>query len=273
MPKIAFHVSQVVLICTVILAIGAAAQTATSDSQAITLASQAVQALTHGSTVTDVTLTGTATQTAGSWSNAGPATFKAKGTAESRLDFSAASQDAQYQVQSEIRTLDASGHPTGAWARPDGVKHTAALHNSFTDAAWFFPALTALSTASQSGVVAKYIGSETHNGVAVQHVRLWHTADSTQAAIASVVPRLSTVDVYLDVSSSLPVALDFKAHSDQDMNTDVPIEVRYSDYRQVNGVSVPFHVQRYLNNGLVMDFVASTVAINSGLTDAQFSVQ
>ena len=86
-------------------------------------------------------------------------------------------------------------------------------------------------------------------------------------------PRLSTVDVYLDASSSLPVALDFKGHSDKDMNTDVPIEVRYSDYRQVNGVSVPFHVQRYLNNGLVLDFVATQVTINGGLSDAVFSVQ
>ena len=54
---------------------------------------------------------------------------------------------------------------------------------------------------------------------------------------------------------------------------DVPVEVRYSDYRQVNGVSVPFHVQRYLNNGLVLDFVASQATINSGLSDAVFSVQ
>lgn len=243
----------------------------TNDAQALTLAAQAQEAMTHGLAITDVTLTGTATQSAGSWSNAGAATFKAKGTAESRLDFTAASLHPEVQVQTEIRGLDSSGHPTGSWARPDGVKHTVALHNAFTDAAWFFPALGSLSVASQSSVVAKYIGAETHNGVAVQHLRLWHTADASLSGIASVVPRMSTVDIYLDSTSSLPVALDYNVHTDNDMNTNVPIEVRYSDYRTVSGVTVPFHVQKYLSNGLVMDFQAGQVTINSGLTDAQFN--
>jgi hypothetical protein len=247
-----------------------AAAQAGSDSQALTLAAQAQQAMTHGVAISDVTLTGTATQTAGSWSNTGSATFKAKGTAESRLDFSAAGLHPEVQVQSEIRALDSSGHPTGTWARPDGVKHAVALHNAFTDAAWFFPALGSLGTASQSGVVAKYIGAETHNGVAVQHLRLWRTADASLSAIAGVVPGLSTVDIYLDSSSALPVALAFNAHGDKDMNTNVPIEVRYADWRTVSGITAPFHVQEYLNKSLIMDFEASQVTINSGLADTEF---
>jgi len=224
--------------------------------------------MTNGVAVSDVTLTGTATQTAGSWNASGAATFKAKGFTESRVDFAASSQ-------SEIRALDTSGNPAGVWVKADSVKHPMALHNSFNDAAWFFPALSSLAAASQAGVVAKYIGSETHNGIAVQHVRLWHTVDSSSslAAIANVIPRLSTVDIYLDATSSLPVALAFNAHSDKDMNTDVPVEVRYSDYRTVSGVSVPFHIQKYLNRGLVMDFTASSATINSGLSDTVFSMQ
>jgi len=246
------------------------ATTTTSDAQALGLAAQAVQTMTNGVAVSDVTLTGTATQTAGSWNASGAATFKAKGYAESRADFAASSQ-------SEIHGLDASGNPAGVWigspGKTDSTRHTMALHNSFSDAAWFFPALTSLGVASQAGVVAKYIGSETHEGVAVQHVRLWHTANSSSslAAIANVLPRLSTMDVYLDATSSLPVALAFNAHSDKDMNMDIPIEVRYSDYQEVNGIKVPFHVQKYLNHVLVMDFTASQASINSGLTDAEFN--
>jgi len=245
----------------------------TTDSLALTLATQSLQALTRDTAVSDVTLTGTATQIAGSWKNTGPATFKALGTTKSRLDFSAASQHPEHQVQSEIRTLDASGHPAGAWARPDGVKHTVALHNAFTDAAWFFPALGSLRIASQSGVVAKYIGAETHNGIAVKHLRLWRTADASLAAISSVVPRLSTVDIYLDAKSSLPVALAFNTHPDKDLNKDTQVEIRYSDYRQISGINVPLRVQEYVNNGLVMNFQANEVIVNSSLTDAQFGIQ
>ncbi len=259
------------LTCTSLPLLGQTPDAATSDAQALTLAEQAQRAMTHGVAIADITLTGAATQTAGSWSNSGPATFKAKGTTESRVDFSAASLQSEVQVQSEVRALDSSGHPTGTWARPDGVKHAVALHNAFTDAAWFFPALGSLSMASQSGVIAKYIGAETHNGVAVQHLRLWHTADASLSAIANVVPSISTMDIYLDSGGSLPVALDFNIHADSDMNTNISIEVRYSDYRTVSGVTIPFHVQKYLLNGLVMDFQASAAIVNSGLSDAQFN--
>ncbi|HZR28851.1 MAG TPA: hypothetical protein VFA71_08725 [Terriglobales bacterium] len=144
------------------------------------------------------------------------------------------------------------------------------MHNTFTDTAWFFPALMSLGVASQPGVVAKYIGAETYNGVAVQHVRVWRTANPSLTAIASLMPRLSTIDFYLNSKTSLPVAAAFNAHSDKDMNTNIPIEVRYSDYRVVSGVQVPFHVQKYLNHNLMMDFQASQASIDSGLDDAQF---
>ena len=146
----------------------------TSDPQALTLAAQAMQALNHGLPVFDVTLSGTATQTAGGWQSTGPATLKALGAAhgyaKARADFSTSGQ-------SEIHTLDATGHPIGSWAHSDGVRHAMATHNTFTDAAWFFPALTLLGAASQQGIVARYVGAETHNGIAVKHLRLWRAAE------------------------------------------------------------------------------------------------
>src|SRR5260370_22670641 len=89
-----------------------ATATTSSDSQALSLAAQSVQALTHGATVSDVTLTGTATQTAGSWSSTGQATFKALGTAKRRPGFAASGQG-------EVPTLGTSGSPPGAWAKTE----------------------------------------------------------------------------------------------------------------------------------------------------------
>jgi len=59
---------------------------AQSDAQALAFAAQSIAALTGGTTVTDVTLTGNATMTIGSDISSGPATLSAKGRYESRID-------------------------------------------------------------------------------------------------------------------------------------------------------------------------------------------
>ena len=92
----------------------------TTDSLALTLATQSLQALTRDTAVSDVTLTGTATQIAGSWKNTGPATFKALGTTKSRLDFSAASQRNGF-AKASFTTVSSPQPPGGELARAVGL--------------------------------------------------------------------------------------------------------------------------------------------------------
>ena len=132
-----------------------------SDPQAVSLATQAMAALTNGVAVSDVTLSGNATWIAGLDVETGSATLLAKGTGESRIDLSLTSGQ-----RSEIRN-NASG-PQGAWVDA-GTTHAYALHNCWTDSAWFFPILSSLSGANPSAVLS-YIGSETRNGTSVQHL-------------------------------------------------------------------------------------------------------
>src|SRR6266699_1727145 len=56
-----------------------------------------------------------------------------------------------------------------------------------------------------------------------------------------------------------------ETHNDQ-LVEHIPVEIHFSDYRSVNGVQVPFHVEKFLNNSLVLDFQAQSAAINSGLS-------
>src|SRR5439155_24580582 len=58
----------------------------TSDPQAVALATKSIAALTGGNPVSDVSLTGNVTWTAGSDIEMGTGTFLAKGTGESRVD-------------------------------------------------------------------------------------------------------------------------------------------------------------------------------------------
>lgn len=234
-----------------------------SDPQAITLATKALVALTGGATITDVTLTGTTTRIAGSDVGSGPVTLKALGTGESRLDLNLSNG-----TRSEVRNL-ANG-PGGSWAGPDGIAHAMANHNSLTDAAWFFPALSVLSQASNPSILASYVGQETRSSVAVQHLR-FVTQVSNAVDPSGLIQRLSTEDVYLSASSYLPVALVLNTHPDADLNTNIPVEVDFSNYQAVGGVTIPYHIQKFLNGTLFLDITVQSAVLNSGLSSSTFS--
>jgi hypothetical protein len=142
--------------------------------------------------------------------------------------------------------------------------------------AWFFPAFLVGAGLSSQDYVSADLGHEIRNGVAVEHVVLWRPNGS---ATWSVTGRQSQDDLYLDSSSSMPVALTFTVllfnpQTGEPVRPDVRTkdreleEVCYSAYRQVQGVPVPFRIQVYVHGTLVTDIQLSSVAFNTGVTIA-----
>jgi hypothetical protein len=238
----------------------------TSSSQATTLLAQSAAALTGTVAISDVTLSGTVERIAGSDDESGTAVLKSIAAGASSVNLSLPSG-----TRSEVENCSTTP-PTGAWSGPDGVSHAIAFHNLLTGPAWFFPAFTIAQGLSTSGYVATSVAAETHNGQAVQHVSLSQPSlfPSTPGALSPV--HLTQVELFLDSTTLLPAALDFNAHPDNNALLDIPIEIRFSNYTPVNGVQVPFHVQKYLNNSLILDFQVSSVTFNSGLTAGSFSL-
>jgi hypothetical protein len=228
---------------------------AQSDPQAITFATQSIAALTGGTSVADVTLTGNATRTVGSDVGTGPATLYAKGQYESRLDLNLSTGN-----RSEIR--NSSNSPQGEWIAPDGTPYPYSPFNCFTDAGWFFPVFSSLASANDQNQTLTYIGVETLNGASVQHLHsVWNRE------------QLTAMDFYLDATTLLPVAVNFNAHPDNDQNTNISVQILFSSYQNVNGVQVPNHIQELFNGSLLLDFTASAATINSGLSDSLFAIQ
>jgi hypothetical protein len=235
---------------------------ATSSPQAVALANQALATLTGSIQVNDVTLTGTGTRTAGSDVESGSVSLKALAGGESRLDLTVAGG-----TRSEIRNLDSNGASQGFWIGLDGTAHSMANHNCATDAAWFFPALSALSQLSNPNLIVTYIGNETKGGANVQHLHF-----VIQNPVASgLFQQLGAEDIYLNASTNLPVAITFYAHPDNDASANLLVEVDYSNYQAVNGVQVPFRIQRLLNGTVLFDLAVQSATLNSGLTSAAFS--
>ncbi|HMH06244.1 MAG TPA: hypothetical protein VK579_06135 [Terriglobales bacterium] len=255
-----------VSLVTLFVATSPAQTTPVSDPQALSLVAKSMAAMTGGISIIDVTLNANVAGLIGSDIETGTAILSAKGTGESRVDFQLNSGN-----RSELRNT-LTGLPQGTWTGPKTASTPIAMHNLWTNACWFFPALSDLSGANL-GVVLSYVGLESRSGVFVQHLRSnVYSISAINLTAASLVQTLSTTDFFLDASSLLPVAIGFNVHPDGDAGVDIPVEIRFSNYQSIGKAMVPMHLQKYLNGGITLDLVITSVSPNSGLLDTVFNL-
>ena len=234
-----------------------------SDPMAISLAQQAVKALGGGALISDVTLNANVISVYGSDYETGTGTFAAKGTGESRVDLNLSGG-----TRSDVRN-QANGLPAGAWSQNGAPSTAYAQHNCWTDAAWFFPALSSLTQAANPNYLFKYIGQEQHGGMSVQHIRVLLVIQNDTTGMFQ---RLSAVDFFLDLTTNLPDAVGTYTHPDNDSGTNIPVEVRFAAYQSVNGVMLPFRFQQMFNGGVVLDAKVTNAVLNTGLVDSLFTL-
>lgn len=238
---------------------------ATSDTQAISLAQKSISAMLGGATITDVTLDGNVISIVGSDNETGTGRFRAKGNVKSRIDINSGKEN-----RSDVRT-STNGLPAGAWKKNSASVNAAPQHNCWTDAVWFFPVLTSLSQTANPQLVFSYVGEEQHEGVTAQHIRSYQLPPS--GLKNSSTPKLSVMDFYLEPNSLFPLAISFNLHADDNMSVNVPVEIRFANYKKVNGVQVPFHFQQLMNGTLSLDVTVTSAIFNTGLQDSQFTLQ
>jgi hypothetical protein len=233
------------------------------NPQAMALATQALAALAGSTQVNDITLTGTATRTAGPDIESGTVVLEALGDSYSRLDLTLSNG-----ARHEVRNLSSISAPQGYWIGTDGTSHPFSFHNCMTDAPWFAPALSVLSQLSNPNLVVSYIGQETRAGTTVQHLHF--VIQSTPPDPTGFDQSLSAEDLYLNASTYLPVALSFNTHPDNDAGKNIPVEIDFLNYQQVNGTQIPMHVQKFLNGTLLLDLNIQSAVLNSGLQPSDF---
>lgn len=225
-----------------------------SDPSAIAWATRSIAVLTNGQQVSGISAQGNVTRLPDQ--DSGTVTLSASGLTDSRLDLSTTTG-----VRSEIRTSGNRG-PAGEWIDIEGQHHPFAQHNCWTDAAWFFPALTMLSAYSDPTVVFTDLGQETHQGLTVEHIQVYRTFSDKNPDIAKVLSRVSTVNYYLESQTAIPIAISFDVHPDKNEGAAIPIEVRYSDYRRIGSVLVPFEVDEYLNRSPLIQISLTSASPN-----------
>jgi hypothetical protein len=245
-----------IVLFTVLFAPLVAGQTsAPVTSQSASIAAQEAAALCPQGIIADVLLTGTASRFVTLDNETGQVVLQARAKGQRRIDLALGSG-----TRTEIRINDSLNPQFATLVAGQWV--TGAIHNSWVDANWFFPALSALVVGPVNSFNLGFASDSSHLFSQFQIA-------NQRPGITSEIQNLSTVLYDVDASTHLPAALHFFTHPDDDLNVKTPVDVEFSDYRVVNGVQVPFRIQRYVNGTLQLDI--ASVTINPGLLDSDFS--
>jgi hypothetical protein len=213
-----------------------------------------------GANAQTVTLNGTSELFAGSNNDTGSFTANCSISGSSQL----AVQLSSYSFTETI--LNTNGIPSGSWVDSSGVQHPMAQHNLYTPASWFCPVVALAQVLSTKNLTVQFIGNEEKNGATLAHYTTIVTALGTGGPTA-LLTHLSQLDIFLNPQTLMPVVFDFNIHPDNNAGTDIPIEITFTNYTQVNGVWIPFTVERYVNSTLSLQLqVASATPASTGST-------
>ena len=232
--------------------IAALAQTAAMDSTLVTRASQAFSA---GRPVTSVEMTGRAKWTVGTIKDSGPAKLIANVSGENKAEFDL-SNGTRIESQSAL-----AEDRTCTWSGKDGVVHDVVPSNCWTAAIWFLPHL-----AIQGGTLPSVLRIQSADNTHIHHQVTLHASDAASSSSKnnaySMIQQWSRTDLALDPETSLPSRLKYTIHPDNNSSIDIPVEVRYSNYKRVSDVELPMHIERYVNGSLQLSIDIDSAVLN-----------
>ena len=182
-----------------------------------------------------------------------PVTLVATPDGSYRIDFATGA------VKSEVFTASDAGR--AGWIDLSGTVHELPRHVALAAAPWFSPALAMLSRIqSTRGTLSETAGPST--AATVQVVLARSTGSNTRAQ--AVTQRLTAITVVIDRHNHLPFRLKFDSHPNETSRVDIPTEVTFSDYRNVAEIPTPFHIEKRMNGGLVLEINVDEALVNSG---------
>jgi len=200
-----------------------------------------------------ITVNGTANWTAGSTQDSGPAKFTAKadGSTEIMLGLSKAAR-AETSTSLSSRSCQ--------WIDSKGSAHEITGANCFRPIPWFSPVALPLLL-SAPGVVVIDSGEVTDGG-ALRHQLIINPGGTFTGPAAKELGIAMQVTIYYDPTTLLPSSLEYSLHPDSNDGSSIPVRVKFSDYRVVSGLPVPFRIERSINRTLELTVSADSVVLN-----------
>lgn len=231
-----------------------------SGTRFVALATASLDASTPFS---DLTLTGTGTWFEGGTQATGTVLLEVRGASESHLEFHSGHF-------SRVETRNESAGPQGEVVDSEGSHRQFATHNCWSPGGWFSPhSLVAMMSRGNETTI--YVGQEQREGLTTDHLTMFRIVGGQKPSVADTIRDLSTVDIFLDPITHLPLTIVYQTHPDTDYSRNIPVEVRFGDYQEIKGVNIPRRIQRLVNGTLNLDITVSDVIANGSIPDSTFS--
>jgi hypothetical protein len=240
-----------------------AQQSTPAPASATGALSQMAASFSGGQIVGQVQLTGTATWTLGSLQDSGTVTLTASSSGSSQMQLNLASTGQRTETQT-----GAGSSAMCQWAGPDGIGHQISANNCWRSALWFLPPVSLQPSLLAANVGIVDLGESTVGSGSSIYRHLQSTLISSElptgspTSPAGTLSAQSTEDFGLDPNSFLPAVLTYSILPDSGSSIPIVVEVHFSNYQTVNGVQVPFLIQRYMNGSLQLVITINSVQIN-----------
>lgn len=229
------------------------------DPQAVALVQQSVAAMAS-TPPSDSSATGTVTIVEGSTTQSGTVQILTLGTGQTSetLSLPGGTRSVVYSNGSSQETVGSQSA-------------IAPLEIAATDQCPDFPLPLLLSALNNSDFGFRYIGQETLNGAAAQHIQVWHSFASN-TNLQNLAP-FSVRDIWFDSSSSLPLKIAHTRRAGSGAVPSIPVEISFTNYTKVSGILFPLLINKSYNGTAWQTITIQNVSFNTGLTAAQFQVQ
>jgi hypothetical protein len=227
-----------------------------TGASATTLLTQLSTAFSGGNVVQ---LTGNASWHVGSLNDTGSATLSAATTGSSELQLSLSSSGARIEAESGLGT-----NQTCSWSGSDAIAHAIDPGNCWRPVIWFLPPLSLQPSLLPSYLGAADLGSGPvgFGRATYRHLQGELVLPDLTGNLAGDIMQRSTADLGLDPASLLPAVLAYSIRPDNGAPIPIAIEVHYSNYQAINGVQIPFTIQRYVNGSLQLEISVSSAQVN-----------
>ncbi len=227
------------------------------DAQALSVLKQSFAAM-GGALPTDTLATGTITIVAGSTTKSGTVRILSRGTDQTVEDI---------QTESARHVTVFSG--VVAAETKAGTTNRLAFEPSASSQCYDFPLPLIAWALSNRDAALVYVGLESIEGGQAHHIRLWNTFFSAKHRPPA---GFNVRDLWIDAATNLPLHLALEKRESGGDAPRIPLVYTYSDFRNVNGVLLPFQIQKSLNGTPWTTITISSANINTGLTNTDFPV-
>ncbi len=147
------------------------------------------------------------------------------------------------------------------------------MHATLNHHLQYVPVLSNLLDIGDPNLTILMVGEESLDSKTVYHIHTEKLYPGKPAEPAGLLTNLTGTDYFIDTNTFFLEKRSQRLPNLQDARDSLPMEFRYSDYRTVGGIVIPYAISVYVNDQKNVEIHLSSAATNTGLNPQEFEVR